>query len=99
MKTYEQWEKEMEASLPNGFREKFEKIAIDTIRQQKLCLIEDVFKVLKCLSGFNGDMRFDTKAGEVFEELYSMSITDIEVELATLSAKLKRHAWNLTTTP
>lgn len=96
MTPYELWEKTMRDALPKGFAKMVTDIANQEIERQKLCLIDDIFKVLKCTSGFNGDKRYETNAGEVFDEMYGMSISDLEVELAVLSAKLKRHAWRLT---
>src|SRR6187402_400906 len=63
----------------------------DAIRKEKACLIEDIFRVMKCSCPMNSiyvDL-IDQDAVNSFDALYDMSISELELLLARLSAELK----------
>lgn len=64
---------------------------IDAIRKEKACLIEDLFKTMKSSCNMNPiyiDL-IGKDAVKSFDDLYDMSIYDLELLLAHLSAELK----------
>lgn len=66
-------------------------INADAIRKEKACLIEDIFRVMKCSCPMN-DIYIDLigkDAVKSFDELYDMTIAELELLLAHLSAELK----------
>lgn len=54
----------------------------------KLCLIEDCFKVYKLLSAFDGSDRHIVCAGQVFDELYDLSIEELQLHYTTIQGNL-----------
>ena len=63
----------------------------DAIRKEKACLIEDIFRVMKCSIPMNSiyvDL-IGKDAVKSFDELYDMTISELELLLAHLSAELK----------
>lgn len=64
---------------------------IDAIRKEKACLIEDIFRVMKASCPMNSIYIDLIGANTVksFDELYDMSIYDLELLLSHLSAELK----------
>jgi len=69
-------------------------IAADELRKEKICLIEDIFKVKRTCFGFNVPGHSDVihNPTKLFDSLYDMKIEDLEVELAMLSAIMSRRA-------
>jgi hypothetical protein len=66
-------------------------INADAIRKEKACLIEDIFRTMK-LSCVMNDIYIDLigkDAVKSFDELYDMTIAELELLLAHLSAELK----------
>lgn len=66
-------------------------INADAIRKEKACLIEDIFRVMKCSCPMNSiyiDL-IGKDAVKSFDELYDMTIAELELLLAHLSAELK----------
>lgn len=65
--------------------------ADDAIRKEKACLIEDIFRVMRCSTVMN-EIYVDLigkDAAKSFDELYDMNISELELLLASLSAELK----------
>ncbi len=65
----------------------------DAVRKEKACLIEDIFRVMKCsipMNGIYADL-IGADAVNSFDALYDMSIMDLELLLARLSAELKMY--------
>ena len=63
----------------------------DAIRKEKACLIDDIFRVMKSSQPMNSiytDL-IGAEAVETFDGLYDMTIMDLELLLARLSAELK----------
>jgi len=63
----------------------------DAIRKEKACLIEDIFRVMK-LSCVMNSIYVDLIGADAvnsFDALYDMSIAELELLLARLSAELK----------
>lgn len=72
--------------------------AVSELKHEKLCLIEDIFKVKKHLHAMEvpgHDVITGDNPGEVFDELYELKICDLEVLLAQLSARLTLRARQL----
>ena len=61
---------------------------------EKISLIEDIFKVKRCLFGFDKIFHRDviTNPEYVFDCLYEESLPDLELKLAVLSAELSQTA-------
>ena len=66
--------------------------AIQEIRNEKICLIEDIFKVYRTLYGTEVNVQgYDIhKPGDKFDELYDLTIEQLEMELAIRSAQVSR---------
>lgn len=66
--------------------------AIQEIRAEKICLIEDLFKVYRALYGAEiYVIGYDiTKPGDKFDQLYDWTIDELEMELAVRSAQMSR---------
>lgn len=66
--------------------------AIQEIRNEKICLIEDIFKVYRTLYGAEVDVQgYDIhKPGDKFDELYDLTIEQLEMELAIRSTQMSR---------
>jgi len=65
----------------------------DAIRKEKACLIEDIFRVMKCsipMNSIYADLISDDAVNS-FDALYDMSIAELELLLARLSAELKMY--------
>jgi len=63
------------------------------IRQEKVCLIEDIFKTGRALNGFClGYSDYLNPTPFMFDTLYDKDLTDLELILAELSANLSRQA-------
>lgn len=66
-------------------------VNLDAIRKEKICLIEDIFKTMKSSCNMNPiyiDL-IGEQASKSFDQLYDMSIYDLELLLTHLSAELK----------
>ncbi len=66
--------------------------AIQEIRAERICLIEDIFKVYRMLYGAEVDVvGYDiSKPGDKFDELYDCTIEQLEMELAIRSTQMSR---------
>lgn len=65
---------------------------LDSIRKEKAFLIEDIFRVMKASCQMNSiyiDLISYNGCIKTFNELYDMTIYDLELLLAHLSAELK----------
>lgn len=71
--------------------------AINENKNEKITLVEDVFKVMRLLFGFgmNEHLKAITEPEQVFDTLYDMSIDDLELYLASLSATASMKAREL----
>lgn len=69
-------------------------VAVAENRSEKICLIEDIFKVGRLLFGMNvPDFdQFIYAPSKPFDRLYDLTIEQLEVELATVSAIMSRRA-------
>lgn len=65
--------------------------------KEKLCLIEDIFKVKRMLFGFGHPDHQDTisHAGDIFTALFDMPIGDLENIYTLLSSEMSKTALNL----
>lgn len=74
--------------------QKLIEIAVMENRNEKICLIEDIFKVGRCLFGMNvpGFEQVISAPEKVFDRLYDCTIEQLEVEYAYLSAVMSQRA-------
>ena len=72
-------------------------IAVNEIRNERLCIIEDIFKVRKMLFAMDvpGHHIPADEYGNWFDHYMEMKFEDLEVHLAELSAKMSRKAREL----
>lgn len=77
-------------------KEKFQKKQ-DDLHKEKICLIEDIFKIEKLLYGFQtpGHDKWLTNPGELFNTLYDLSIDDLQLHYSVLSAEMSQYARKL----
>jgi len=65
----------------------------ETIRRQKICTIEDIFRCGKALNGFCvGYSDYLNPDASFFDYHYDKTLDELELTLAELSAKLKQQA-------
>lgn len=72
--------------------EKLMPIALDELRKEKICLIEDIFKVRRICFGLHipGHDHVMNNPAIVFDRLYDLTICQLEVELAWYSAQMSQ---------
>lgn len=66
--------------------------ALKELRDEKICLIEDIFKIYRMLFGLSvpGFEKAISEPEKVFDALYDMSIEELELDLAIHSALMSR---------